>query len=159
MATFLTIIAGVCVFVLGQLALKMFIEPIQELRKVIATINNDLFYYAGILTNPRPYGDERMMKASDAMRVNSARLVSTKSLIPFYKHLHKAFALPHEPGIKKAKEKLIFLSNGFEGNLENQSILNLYAIQHVKEGLGIYISADEKLDPSLEIRLVTKTRN
>ncbi|MEH2381888.1 MAG: hypothetical protein V7K27_23855 [Nostoc sp.] len=44
----MTIISGVFVFILGQLALKLIIEPIQEFRKTLADIAFALIEYANI---------------------------------------------------------------------------------------------------------------
>src|SRR5215218_7318334 len=42
-----TVLAGVAVFVLGQIAQRFFIEPIQEQRKVLGEVTFAVLYYSG----------------------------------------------------------------------------------------------------------------
>ena len=64
----MTIISGVFVFILGQLVLKLIIEPIQEFRKTLADIAFALIEYANIYSNPGYAGNELENKASEEFR-------------------------------------------------------------------------------------------
>ena len=46
-----TVIAGVVVFLVGQLVLKCVIEPVQKLKTTIARVSNLLLLYQSKLTN------------------------------------------------------------------------------------------------------------
>lgn len=59
MDIFLTIFAGVGTFVLGQIALKLLIDPVQSFKMTIAEVSNKLILYANIYANPRSPGDEK----------------------------------------------------------------------------------------------------
>lgn len=52
MTVFITIISGVAVFVLGQIVLKIFIEPWQEYLQFKGKLSASLTYYANVYSNP-----------------------------------------------------------------------------------------------------------
>jgi len=46
MTTFvLTVLGGVLIFILGQILLKMVIEPVQKLKKSLGTVSNTLLLH------------------------------------------------------------------------------------------------------------------
>jgi hypothetical protein len=51
MTIFTTVIAGVLVFIVGQILLQFVIEPVQALRATIAKVSNLLLLYQAKLTN------------------------------------------------------------------------------------------------------------
>ncbi|WP_409161715.1 hypothetical protein [Pectobacterium sp. B2J-2] len=158
MSVFLTVLSGVLVYVLGQLILKLLIDPVNELKKTISKINYDLVFYANVLANPKEKGDEQMDKATKIMREHSSLLHANAYLIPCYEYTRLIFGLPTEEKIIAATASLIFLSNGHEGALANQGILNAYKIQHTKVNLGIKIPKADWLDPALEKEFI-KAKN
>ncbi|MEH2410809.1 hypothetical protein [Nostoc sp.] len=83
----MTIISGVFVFILGQLILKLIIEPIQESRKTLADIAFALIEYANIYSNPGCADNELENKASEEFRKLSSRLNAQMYLIPAYKRI------------------------------------------------------------------------
>ncbi|MEQ9853499.1 MULTISPECIES: hypothetical protein [Pectobacterium] len=158
MSVFLTVLSGVLVYVLGQLILKLLIDPVNELKKTISKINYDLVFYANVLVNPQEKGDEQMDKATKIMREHSSLLHANAYLIPCYEYTRLIFGLPAEEKIIAATGNLIFLSNGFDGALANQGVLNAYKIQHTKVNLGIKIPKADWLDPAHE-RAFIKAKN
>ncbi|MCW2478136.1 hypothetical protein [Candidatus Symbiopectobacterium sp. NZEC135] len=154
MSVFLTVLSGVLVYVLGQLVLKLLIDPVNELKKTISKISYDLVFYADVLANPKPKGDERMDKATRIMREHSSLLHANAYLIPCYEYTRLVFGLPKEEKIIAATENLIGLSNGFDGVLAEQGILNAYKMQHTKVNLGIRIPKGDWLDLENEIKFI-----
>ncbi len=150
MTVFLTVLSGVLVFVLGQILLKLFIEPIQELRKLVSKIAYDLIKLANVLANPTEPENERFTEACKIMRDHSSNLHAHFYLVPFYKVTCRIFGLPTEEGVLKATKELIRLSNSRSGVLANQGILNSYSMQKIKSSLGIAIPKSEWLDPEQE---------
>ncbi len=56
----ITILGGFIVFVLGQIVVKFFIEPIHEQSKTIGEIAYSLIFYANLYSNPgNSFPDER----------------------------------------------------------------------------------------------------
>ncbi|MBU2673114.1 hypothetical protein LZ641_09830 [Hafnia paralvei] len=155
MTILLTVFSGVMVYVIGQIIMKMLIEPVSEQRKVISKITYDLRYYANILGNPRGMEDEEMVEVCKIMRQHSSQLHAATYLIPAYKYCCYVFGLPRPEQIKQSTGNLIRLSHGFSNSpLANQPILNVYAMQKINLALGISIPKEELLDPENEKQFI-----
>jgi hypothetical protein len=150
MEVFLTVVTGFVTFALGQIAVKLVIDPVQEFKRVVADISHALIEYANIFGNPGITGPENERKVSGELRKLSSRLNAQMYLIPAYGKTSKLFGLPTRENVTKAAGHLIGLSNGFGGNNPERGVLNTYRAQHVCDALGIYISERERLDPALE---------
>ncbi|MEH2319524.1 hypothetical protein [Nostoc sp.] len=134
----MTIISGVFVFILGQLILKLIIEPIQEFRKTLADIAFALIEYANIYSNPGCADNELEKKASEEFRKLSSRLNAQMYLIPAYKSISKLFGLPSKDNLLEAASALIGLSNGvFKSPIDLVNI-NLEGAKKIRTLLGIY---------------------
>ena len=84
MSVFLTIIAGVFVFIIGQIILKLFVEPWQKQRECIALIGHSLILHANIYGNPGKGDGNILTEASQEIRKLAADLVTSCNRIPFY---------------------------------------------------------------------------
>lgn len=132
--TFWTVLAGVSVFVLGQVVQNFLLKPIQDLKKVIGEISHKVKFHSNILTNSR-MPEEKIRWAADDMRDLSCQLESRYVLIPlsgFFGHLR---IIPSRANITKAAKDLIFLSNA--GGSENFIEKNDEAINSLKRSLKI----------------------
>ena len=150
MTVFFTIFAGVSIFVIGQILLKMILEPIQELKKAIGDIEYNLVEYAQVYANPKPPDHEHQTEMSRRMRALASNLNARMCVVPAYDKIGALFGLPMQQNVVLARRELIALSNGFDGCLENQGILNCYSAQRVRDALGIHIPDIERLDPERE---------
>jgi len=150
LAGFLAILTGLATLVLGQIALKLFIDPVHEFKRVIADISSALIEYASIFGNPGRLGEENERRVSGELRKLSSRLNAQMYLIPAYGMTSRAFCLPTKQKVTEASEYLIGLSNGFGGNNPDQGTLNVYKAQHVRDALSIYVSERERLDYAQE---------
>ncbi|OWF83708.1 hypothetical protein [Yersinia aleksiciae] len=159
MSIFLTVTSGVLIYVFGQLILKLLIEPVHDFKKSISKISYDLIFHANVLANPRPYEDEKMQFVCKLMREHSSILHANMYLIPCYKYTSNFFGLPKEECVIEATKGLIFLSNGHDGALANQGILNTYKIQSIKKNLNIKTPKGDYLDPALEKDFVKAKEN
>jgi hypothetical protein len=81
----LTALAGIIVFVLGQIIQKTFIEPIQEHRRLVGKIIHALIYYANVQSGLQQ--SETIGEASRTFRNLSSQVLENISLIPCYKVL------------------------------------------------------------------------
>lgn len=134
----MTIISGVFVFILGQLALKLIIEPIQEFRKTLADIAFALIEYANIYSNPGSAGNELENKASEELRKLSSRLNAQMYLIPGYSSISKPFRLPSKDNLVEAARDLIGLSNGVFKSPIDLVNTNLERAKKIRTTLGIH---------------------
>lgn len=147
MQIFLTILAGAGAFVLGQIIIRLVIDPIQSFKSTIADVSNILILFANIYANPKLAGDEGQSKMSQEMRILSSKLQSNMHLIPSYKIMASIFGLPTIENVVSASKNLIFIHNGHDGVLANQGVLNCYAAQEARIALGIFIPEGEYLNP------------
>ena len=78
----LTIVGGVLVLVAGQIAIKFFVEPVQEFRKFLGEIQDALIFYA----NLPPYEESNdqtkktILEAKDLFRQQASSLIAKRRL-------------------------------------------------------------------------------
>jgi len=85
MVVLYTVLSGVSVFVLGQIIIKFFIEPIHEQRKAIGKACDTLIFYAGYYSVPkRDFTQPDREEAQIKTRELSTLLLSTTQIIPWY---------------------------------------------------------------------------
>jgi len=108
---FSTIAIGFTIFTLGQIFLKMVIEPVQNLKTTISEIAFTLANYYLIFHNVDVVDKEHADSAFDTTREFSYKLHAEVSLIPFYTYSRHIFRLPSKEKIEKASEELLYISN------------------------------------------------
>lgn len=130
MNLFATIVTGVTVFVLGQILLKLLIEPIQKLREVIAEVAFHLANDHTVIHNAVIVKEEEAEAVYTNLRKLGARLVSSQQLVPFHPFLGKCFFLPEKANIAKAAQRLFQIPNHMYGNDPHKyERLDLYRIE------------------------------
>jgi len=138
MELFATVISGVLIFVLGQLLLKLVIEPIQELKKEIALTLDSLIFHKDKISNPNANLKKDILEVSSILRKHSSNLEAKSSIIPLYDCWYKLRILPSKKNIKKATNKLIGLSNSLSPYNYNSGIENSFQVKEVKIALTTY---------------------
>jgi len=137
MTVFATILAGVTVFVLGQIVLKWMIEPIQELRKLKGEI---LFHFANdyaTIYNARIVENETAREAGRTLERLGASLLANQHLVPMYSCIQRIFQLPDREKIQFAAARLRLISNSiFSDAHDIHYRLNLYRMD-ICEALDI----------------------
>jgi len=103
---------GLIAFVLGQFAIKLVVEPIQEQKRVVGNVAHALIYYRNVgsskPTGPEP---ERVAEARRTYRDLAARLRTNLRVVPFYEVFARLqFVLPREQ-VRQASTALIGLAN------------------------------------------------
>ncbi len=122
---FQTVISGVVIFLIGETIQRFVLVPLQEYKGVIGKIDNELKYYANVITNPIPpsensFWPERYQKCSDDLRRNSCDLEASRKQLVFR-------TKNDDRNVADAARRLIRLSNGLgPGNnaLRNDDDLN-----------------------------------
>lgn len=110
-SVFFTIFTGVSIYVLGQIIVKLVIDPVHELKKTIGQISHSMIMYANVISNVEVTNDNLKREASDCLRELSALLQSHLKLIPIYDCSRRIFFLPSEREIYEASSALIGLAN------------------------------------------------
>jgi hypothetical protein len=124
---FATILAGVTVFVLGQIFLKWFIEPIQELRRVIAEVVFHLANEHATIHNADMIDKDKALSAGRTLEELGARLMAAQHLIPFYDKTSKTLSLPSRDDIVFAAKRLSLISKSmFARSDERYERLDVY---------------------------------
>jgi hypothetical protein len=145
----LTTLLGLLVFVAGQIALKLVIEPIQEQRRVIGRTAHALNYYyfnhsAG--THPQ----KTLEEGSDRLRDLASELMVSVSAIPLYEFLAKHRFVRSEVDIGGAAVSLIELAKTLGDPSEEYRNNRAYALR-AREHLGVEVPRSVSLAVGMTI--------
>lgn len=141
---FLTVFSGVITYVIGQLLLKLVIDPVQEMKKTIGQISHSLIEHANVISNPGVPSQEVMNETSKQLRQLSSQLHAHLYLIPAYIVTAKIFNLPSKINILAASNSLIGLSNSVFRPSERIYEQNSKRVEHVCDSLKIYMSEGDR---------------
>jgi cell shape-determining protein MreC len=118
---FYIILAGVIIYVLGEIVVKIVIDPVQELKRVIADIAFKLIHYSHVFklstaedtseeASEKTIDREKLEQAADEYRKLASMLNAGFRLVPFYAFARVLFFLPREADIIDARNELIEMS-------------------------------------------------
>jgi len=118
---FYIILAGVIIYVLGEIIVKIVIDPVQELKRVIADIAFKLIHYSHVFklstaedapdeASGKTIDREKLEQAADEYRKLASMLNAGFRLVPFYPLIRVLFFLPREADIIDARNELIEMS-------------------------------------------------
>jgi len=110
----ITITGGVFIFCLGQIILKFFIEPIQELDQCRGKTCDILIFYRNIYLNPNSASEDKMKEISAKLRGLAVVLLAKKSMIRGYNFFEKINIVVTHENILIAHKNLIGLSNSIQ---------------------------------------------
>ena len=104
----ITVLLGLVVLGLGQIAQKFFIEPIQEQKRVIGEIAYAVIYYGNVGDMSPP---EIRVEAQQKLRDLSARLNATLWAVPRYRFFESRGWVEKRENVNAAKTGLVGWSN------------------------------------------------
>jgi len=104
----ITVVLGFVVFVLGQIAQRFFIEPIQEQKRVVGEIAHAVLYYASVGGTSPP---EIRVEAQQKLRDLSARLNATLWTVPLYRFFESRGWVEKRENVNAAMTGLVGWSN------------------------------------------------
>ena len=117
LTAFYTVLSGYLIFVLGQITINFFLNPVKRQKETIGEIQDAVIYYANVFS---PMMNKTTKKeATEKFRRLATKLVSTTRVIPFYKQSCYVFGLPSMSKIGSAHHSLISLSNSVEKNRDS----------------------------------------
>ena len=146
---FETILAGVTIFVLGQVFLKMVIDPVQKLKSTLGEIAHALVYYASVYGNPGSLPPERSQEAYERLRDLSSQLAGDLRVIPLFSITRFIFFLPARESLISAQREVIGLSNGVYSHGADGAMRNLRLSQKIADALGILVPKHERVSEEL----------
>jgi hypothetical protein len=147
MTVFLTVLSGVITFVLGQLIIKLLVDPVHDFRRTVADIALALIEYANVYVNPGVAGSEVERKVSEELRRLSSRLNAQMYLIPCYPITAKIFGLPSREKVVDTASNLIGLSNGVFRSASDLVRVNVKRADKIRDVLGIFVPESERIKP------------
>jgi hypothetical protein len=133
--------------VLGQLIIKLLVDPVHDFRRTVADIALALIEYANVYANPGVAGSEVEKKVSEELRRLSSRLNSQMYLIPCYRITAKIFGLPLREKVVDAASNLIGLSNGVFRSASDLVLVNVERANKIRNVLGIFVPESEQIKP------------
>ncbi|TKB90742.1 MAG: hypothetical protein E8D40_13500 [Nitrospira sp.] len=147
LTVFFTVLSGVITFVVGQLAVKLILDPVQDLKKTIGQISHTLVDRANVIANPDVSTKEEKNETSVLLRKLSAHLHAHLYLVPWYVTTCRIFRIPSKEKLLSASKNLIGLSNGiYSANPTKADEWNAKRIEAICDSLSIYL-ADESRWP------------
>ncbi len=141
---FLTVLSGALTYVIGQVLLKLYIEPALDFRKTVGLIAHAMVHRANVIQNPGVPTTEVMSETSNELRTFSAQLQAHIYLIPRYSVVALLFGLPSKTKMLAASRSLLGLSNSIYTARENVYQANSKRVENVCDSLGIYLSPDDR---------------
>ena len=124
MSIFFTILAGVITFVIGQIILRIYIEPVQNFRALVGETSAALINYGVLGKKDKEQSIALIHGASQEFRLIASKLESGTYLIPNYSRVSKFFGLPSEADVYESVSYLIDISNSL-GNLTEPRATNI----------------------------------
>ncbi len=131
----LAALAGISVFVLGQIAVTLWLEPISQQRRLIGEIAVALTVYGNTFGGSSGVGKERVEKASDAFRELAGRLRGSSRALWAYPVWERVGWARSRGDIREASRSLIGLSNG--GLSDGGAMDNAKRSEEVRRHLAI----------------------
>ncbi|MGB7816141.1 MAG: hypothetical protein WBL28_07305 [Methylotenera sp.] len=140
-----TVIAGLLIFVAGQIFLKLVIEPVHQLKKTLADISHTFVRYAHRIHNPDVISQDDLKEIFEKLRELSGRLYEDMALIPLYCVEGKIFFLPHKDKIYSAATNLIAIANWMHSKNDHKFDHIVKNIQTACDNLGLYIDPKDRI--------------
>lgn len=134
---FATVVSGTTVYVLGQITVKILIDPLQEMRRLIGRIAHSLMYDANLLCTPSAFSSESRIEVYKRLRGFASELGQQTHLVPHYDVLARSRFVPRLLPVLDAIDKLILLSNRLLMNRGDVSTAHTYLMEQIKASLGI----------------------
>jgi hypothetical protein len=116
----LTVIVGVVVYALGEVAVKFFIEPVNRLSETVGEVLDTLVFYSNVYTNPVTKDQNQTLtqaeiddrsEAKKALRQKSTLLASRANTVRLYGVAAFFRAIPTKSRVDEACRELVYLSN------------------------------------------------
>lgn len=140
----LTIVSGVLTFVLGQIFVKLVIEPVHEMKKTLGQISHSLIEHANVIANPGVPSKEVMYEASQQLRRLSSQLHAHLFLVPLYVVTARIFFLPSTPKVREASTALIGLSNSLFQPTQEIYEQSAKRVELICDSLGIFLAEGDR---------------
>ena len=134
----LTVVSGTLIYVLGNILVRLFLEPVVELRKVIGETGDALIYFANVYTSPIKEGgqaSDKQLECMKTLRQAATRLMGKAYGAPCLWAFAIFSIVPWRAKIREAHSALIGLSN-MVGDRDTRAVNQKR--QEVERALGLF---------------------
>ncbi len=140
---------GVLVFVLSQIFLRWFIEPVRQLKKTMSDILHSFLRYTYVMHYVDVIPPDLHSEAFEELRRLSDQLYTDMAMIPKclfnYPFFGKILSLPEEEMVYKSAQNLVATTNWMNVKHENKLIHIISNIQNACDNLGLYIDPNDRI--------------
>lgn len=149
----IAVIVSVSVFVVGEFLVKLFVEPIIELRKTLGEVRYAINFYSNVYANPplgrqpTPEDRERIDSCSKRFRDLAMELDSKHAVLLLPTFAGWIGLVPSPEVVEGARKELTYLSNS--AGITPGVIVDYHA-RALLVGLGIGSKEDKKSLPELK---------
>jgi len=152
---FLTVLTGTAVYVIGQIILKMILEPVAKLKQTISKVHFTFVKFAHVIHNSDAIENETINNVFIELRSLSGQIYSDYSVVPFYNITSKIFGLPSRKKLFDGARNLIGLGNWMSlKNHRNKHGHIFKNSQEAYENLNLDIPDEDKIDKELIEKLI-----
>lgn len=144
MDTFLAILVAVTVYVLGQIIVKMVVEPVHQMKKTMAAIAHAFLRDADKVGNADGLAPEQKNELRARLRELSGLLLADASLVPFYRYTRYVFGLPAMDRVHAATIDLIAIGNWLSAQSISRSAQLAKRTDTLHDNLGLYRDAVDR---------------
>lgn len=131
---FATVLTGALVYALGNMMVKLGVNPVQEMSELRGQIAEDLTYYANKTTSPGAASGEERIEVGEAYREKASLLMAKMHKIPYYKFWEILGLVPEKEDVREAHSDLIWLSNAVPMKKTSGSYERM---ENIKSKLGL----------------------
>ncbi len=140
---------GVLVFVLSQIFLRWFIEPVRQLKKTMSDILHSILRYTYVMHYVDVIPPDLHSEAFEELRRLSDQLYTDMAMIPKclfnYPFFGKILSLPEEEMVYKSAQNLVATANWVNVKHKNKLIHIISNIQNACDNLGLYIDPNDRI--------------
>jgi hypothetical protein len=129
-----TVLTDALVYSLGNMMVKVGVNPVQEMSELRGQIAEDLTYYANNTTSPGAASEEERTEVGEAYREKASLLMAKMHKIPYYKFWEILGLVPEKSDVMEAHSDLIWLSNAVPSKKSSGSYERM---DNIKSKLGL----------------------
>lgn len=158
MDVFKTVVSGVLVLVVGQVFLKMLIEPINKFKQTFVAISHAYLVHVKVLCSPDTASDEQRTSAQETFILLSGQLCTDLRLIPCYRIWRRVFFLPSETKVYEAARCLVAVGNWTKSSNTTQVEHIIKNWQTAADNLGLYIAPESRVSNEILDAAIRNTK-
>lgn len=142
------------VFVIGQILLRIYIDPVVRMKGTIGETAFTLSKFSHVAHNASTTSEETVSEVFMAFRELSARLRANLHQVPCYGTMSFIFRLPQESKVQEASKNIVAISNWMTTKNNAQTEHVMLNFQQAFLNLGLELPSHETVDEALLKKLI-----